>query len=138
MPSSSPRNAWVEAAYTRSPPSSWAEETRNVIGYVGHGWPAGRSSGGRAMISSWVIEAACWRIAVPRQSAPVSPPPMITTCLPSARIWSPSPDGTGSSPSEARLDCGRNSIAWWMPVSSRPSIGSSRPTVDPTASTIAS
>ena len=25
---------------------------------------------------------------MPRQSAPVSPPPMITTCLPSARIWS--------------------------------------------------
>ncbi len=28
---------------------------------------------------------APWRCTVPRQSAPVSPPPMITTCLPSAR-----------------------------------------------------
>ena len=34
------------------------------------------------MISSWVTEAAPCRCAVPRQSAPVSPPPMITTCLP--------------------------------------------------------
>ena len=34
------------------------------------------------MISNWWIDAAPWRIAVPRQSAPVSPPPMITTCLP--------------------------------------------------------
>ena len=30
--------------------------------------------------------AAPWRIDVPRQSAPVSPPPMITTCLPVAVI----------------------------------------------------
>ena len=33
----------VDAEYTRSPPSSWAEETRKVIGYVGHGWLSGRS-----------------------------------------------------------------------------------------------
>ena len=38
------------------------------------------------MISSWVTEAAPWRWAVPTQSAPVSPPPMTTTCLPSAVI----------------------------------------------------
>ena len=38
------------------------------------------------MISSWVTDAAPWRCAVPRQSAPVSPPPMITTCLPAAMI----------------------------------------------------
>ena len=85
------------------------------------------------MISSCVIDAAPWRVAVPRQSAPVSPPPMITTCLPWAVIWS----GT-STPSEARLDCGRNSIAWWMPPSSRPVAGRSRGRVAPTASTIAS
>ena len=40
------------------------------------------------MISSCVIDAAPWRVDVPRQSAPVSPPPMITTCLPSAVTWS--------------------------------------------------
>ena len=38
------------------------------------------------MISNWWTDAAPWRWAVPRQSAPVSPPPMITTRLPSAVI----------------------------------------------------
>ena len=41
LPSSSPRNSLVDTAYTRSPASSCAEETRKVIGYVGHGWSAG-------------------------------------------------------------------------------------------------
>ncbi len=63
------------------------------------------------MISSCVIDAAPWRVEVPRQSAPVSPPPMMTTFLPVARIWS-----STSSPSDARLAWGRNSIAWWMPA----------------------
>ena len=35
-----------------------------------------------------VTLSAPWRCAVPMQSAPVSPPPMTTTCLPSAVIWS--------------------------------------------------
>ena len=48
--------------------------------------PSVRFSGGVGMISSWVTDAAPCRCAVPRQSAPVSPPPMITTCLPSAVI----------------------------------------------------
>src|SRR5437868_2278298 len=56
------------------------------MGKVGQGWPALRSSPGLGMISSWVTEAAPWRWAVPTQSAPVSPPPMTTTCLPSALI----------------------------------------------------
>ena len=34
------------------------------------------------------MDAAPCRVAVPRQSAPVSPPPMITTFLPAAVIWS--------------------------------------------------
>ena len=38
------------------------------------------------MISSWVTDAAPCRCAVPRQSAPVSPPPRMTTCLPAAVI----------------------------------------------------
>ena len=42
--------------------------------------------GGCGMISSWVTDAAPCRCAVPRQSAPVSPPPMMTTCLPAAVI----------------------------------------------------
>ena len=113
--------------------SSCAEETRKVIGYVGQGWPAGRSEGGSGRISSCVIERAPWRVAVPRQSAPVSPPPMMMTSLPAAVIWS-----AISSPSEARLDCGRKSIAWWIPPSSRPGTGRSRASVAPIASTTAS
>lgn len=66
--------------------SSWALSILNSIGYVGHGWASGRDSGGRGMISSWVTDAASCRIAVPTQSAPVSPPPMTTTCLPLAEI----------------------------------------------------
>ena len=69
--------------------------------------PSVRFSGGVGMISSWVTEAAPWRCEVPRQSAPVSPPPMITTCLPSAVIG-----GASMSPCCTWLAHGRNSIAW--------------------------
>jgi hypothetical protein len=51
---------------------------------VGHGWFADLVAGGCGMISSWVTEAAPCLIAVPMQSAPVSPPPITTTCLPAA------------------------------------------------------
>ena len=44
-------------------------------------------SGGIGMSSNWVTLFAPWRLLVPTQSLPVSPPPMTTTCLPSARIW---------------------------------------------------
>ena len=85
------------------------------------------------MISNWVIDFAPCRMAVPRQSAPVSPPPMITTSLPCGR------DLVLHGLARAtRLACGRNSIAWWMPLNSRPGTGSSRPMVDPVASTTAS
>ena len=43
-------------------------------------------SGGFGMISSCVTDSAPWRIEVPMQSEPVSPPPITTTCLPAARI----------------------------------------------------
>src|SRR6478672_4761289 len=58
---------------------------------------------------------------------------MMMTFLPFA--WSggnPSSSVTGS-PSCTRLDHGRNSIAWWMPSSSRPGIGRSRDAVAPPA-----
>ena len=45
-----------------------------------------RSSGGIGMISNCVTDFAFCRCDVPRQSAPVSPPPMMMTCLPVARI----------------------------------------------------
>ncbi len=37
------------------------------------------------MISNWCTDSGFCRWVVPRQSAPVSPPPMMTTCLPVAR-----------------------------------------------------
>ena len=50
-----------------------------------------RASGGRGSSSSWCTLLAPCRWAVPRQSAPVSPPPMMMTCL-SSRGDEPSRD----------------------------------------------
>ncbi len=83
----------------RSPPSSRAAEVRRMSGQVGQGLSLGRAGGGSGMISSWWTLSARWRWTVPRQSAPVSPPPMITTCLPSAEIGDASSD-----PSCTRLE----------------------------------
>ena len=80
-------------------------------------------SGGCGMISKLVTDSAPWRIEVPMQSEPVSPPPITTTCLPVARIGVTLPSG---SPLTRRFCCGRKSIAKWMPLSSRPGIGRSR------------
>src|SRR5271165_6782477 len=80
------------------------------------------------MISSWVTDAAPWRCAVPRQSAPVSPPPRITTCLPADVIGEDAP---------RRFAGGRYSMAWWIPASERPGTGRSRATRAPPASTTA-
>ncbi len=85
------------------------------------------------MISSCVTDAAPWRCDVPRQSAPVSPPPMMITCLPAAVIG-----GSVMSPCCTRFAHGRNSIAWWIPSSSRPGTGRSRHAVAPQARTMAS
>ena len=97
------------------------------------------------MISSWVTDRAPCRCAVPRQSAPVSPPPMMTTCLPRALIG-----GSGTGPGDvgpppdtsdaatARLDWGRYSMAWCTPASDAPGTGSPRATVAPPHSTTAS
>ena len=69
-------------------------------GTCGQGCASGRSSGGRGRISNWCTDwprpGGC---AVPRQSAPVSPPPMITTRLPAAVIG-----GASRSPSCTRFD----------------------------------
>jgi hypothetical protein len=68
-----------------------------------------------------VTLAAPWRLLVPTQSLPVSPPPMTMTCLPSARSWPLS-----LSPALTLFCCGRNSIAKCTPSSSRPGTGRSR------------
>ena len=57
---------------------------------MGQGVWTVRPSGGLGMISIWVTERAPWRIEVPTQSEPVSPPPMTTTSLPVARMASAS------------------------------------------------
>ena len=45
------------------------------------------SDSGGCGSSNWVTEAAPWRLLVPTQSEPVSPPPITTTCLPLASVW---------------------------------------------------
>ena len=81
------RGAWSSRCSARSPPSSCAPEVRRISGQRGHGVrSSGRSGGGSGSSSNWVIEAGSSRCELPRQSAPVSPPPMITTCLPAAEI----------------------------------------------------
>ena len=134
-PSASPVNRWVETAYTRSPPSSWAPDTRKMFGHWGHGLSGARSSGGRGNSSNWWTDTAPWRWTVPRQSAPVSPPPMITTRL--SRAVMKFSSGIGS-PSQRRFWSLRYSIAKWMPRSSRPGTCRSRGQQAPPARTSAS
>ena len=56
------------------------------MGHWGHGLEDGLLSGGSGSSSNWCTLLAPWRWAVPRQSAPVSPPPRITTRFPLAVI----------------------------------------------------
>ena len=81
-----PEKPFVAMAKSRSQPSSWELETRSFIGQVGHVIALSSRSGGRGMSSKLVTDAAPWRMEVPMQSEPVSPPPRTTTCLPVARI----------------------------------------------------
>ena len=123
----------MEARYIRSPPSSCAELTSKTVGSIGHGWCSGRDVAGCMPIARFVTLSAPWRCAVPMQSAPVSPPPITMTCLPSALIWL----GTWS-PATALFDSMRYSIAKCTPARSRPGMASSRGIVDPVAITTAS
>mmetsp|Transcript_20311 Transcript_20311/g.32784 ORF Transcript_20311/g.32784 Transcript_20311/m.32784 type:complete len:277 (+) Transcript_20311:902-1732(+) len=82
-----------------------------------------------------------WRMLVPMQSVPVSPPPMTTTSLPSAdtKLSSQPLCRLPSLVSSSRFwFLVRNSIAKCTPWSSRPGIGRSRGWVDPMVSTRAS
>ncbi len=93
-------------------------------GWTGQGVWQRPTLGGLGMISIWVTERAPWRIDVPTQSEPVSPPPMTTTSLPVARMprcrrgW-------------RRRRCAgstgaRKSMANSTPRASRPGMGRSR------------
>ena len=72
----------VSTAKSRSAPSSWLDEVRSFSGQSGQVSSLFSCSGGCGMISNLVTDSAPWRIEVPMQSEPVSPPPMTTTCLP--------------------------------------------------------
>ena len=61
---------------------------------------------GRGLWSRTVTVSAPCRFAVPRQSAAVSPPPMMITCLPAASM-----SGCAMSPACTRLPCGRYVMA---------------------------
>jgi len=65
-------------------------------------------------------------------------PPSTSTGKAVAVIGGSPSSPTTSSPSWTLLAHGRNSIAWWMPSSSRPGIGRSRRAVAPPVSTTAS
>ena len=82
----SPENFVVITAKSRSTPSSWLDEVRSFIGHCGQVSGLFSFSGGCGMISKLVTDSAPWRIEVPMQSEPVSPPPITTTCLSVARI----------------------------------------------------
>ena len=57
-----------------SHPSLWLELVRSIYGHSGQGVEESRVSGGLGMISICVTDAAPWRMDVPTQSLPVSPP----------------------------------------------------------------
>ena len=80
-------NSLVAIANSRSQPSSWLDEVRSLIGQYGQTSGLFSCSGGIGSSSNWVTLFAPWRLLVPTQSLPVSPPPMTITSLPSARIW---------------------------------------------------
>ena len=69
---------------SRSQPSWCEDEVRSFSGQSGHTSCLFSFTGGWGMISNWVTDAAPWRLEVPTQSEPVSPPPITTTCLPLA------------------------------------------------------
>ena len=78
-------------------------EVRWIRGHCGHGFAVmSRACGGWGLWSSWVTLTAPCRFAVPRQSAAVSPPPMMTTRLPAASIGV-----TANSPVRTRFASGR-------------------------------
>ena len=51
-------NAVVATAYTRSPPSSCADDVRKMLGHCGHGLSSARSAGGCGRSSNWRTDAA--------------------------------------------------------------------------------
>ena len=104
----SPENDLVSTENSRSAPSMCDDEVRSFNGQFGQVRSLFSFSGGFGITSSCSTDSAPWRTDVPMQSEPVSPPPITTTCFPSARIGRLS--ACGSLPTR-RFCCGRNSMA---------------------------
>mmetsp|Transcript_5273 Transcript_5273/g.15342 ORF Transcript_5273/g.15342 Transcript_5273/m.15342 type:complete len:251 (+) Transcript_5273:803-1555(+) len=87
------------------------------------------------MSSKFVTDLQRWRIEVPMQSVPVSPPPITITSFPSAVIQLSFSHWDSSFPSLVNSSffwlAVRNSIAKCTPFSSLPETGKSRGFVDP-------
>src|SRR4030067_2487605 len=79
-----PERLLVATAQSRVQPSSCELEVRSLFGQCGQVSGLFSLFGGLGHSSNWVTEAAPWRIDVPTQSEPVSPPPITMTCLPLA------------------------------------------------------
>ena len=82
-----PSKRLVVTAKSRLAPSACDDDVRIFSGQFGQDSALFSFSGGAGMISSCVTLLAPWRIEVPMQSLPVSPPPMTTTCLALGEIF---------------------------------------------------
>src|SRR6185295_19320805 len=83
-PFSSPINSLVTMLQLRSQPSSCELEVLKIMGQLGQGILSVRPAGGLLSISICVTDLAPWRLDVPTQSEPVSPPPSTTVFFPLA------------------------------------------------------
>ena len=108
LPSGEPRKRLEARHQRRVQPSSWLEVVLNTCGHCGHGVAGLLPTGGLGIISICVTLAAPWRLAVPMQSLPVSPPPITSTRLPlavtrcsSENVW----------PASTRFCCAKSSSA---------------------------
>ncbi len=101
-----PSKRLVATAKSRLAPSSWELDVRSLSGQYGQVRGLSSCSGGCGSSSKFMTDFAPWRMEVPMQSLPVSPPPITTTCLPVARSCP-----CTFSPATTRFCWGRNSIA---------------------------
>ena len=105
-------------AHSLSQPSRWLLEVRSIYGHIGHGVDECLWAGGSGIISTCTTDFAPWRIAVPTQSEPVSPPPTTSTFLPFAEI-----SRLGDSPEITRFCEPRKSSAKNTPRAPLPADG---------------
>ena len=115
-------------AYSRTPPSSCAEETRKTLDHCGQGSSACAMSGGRGTISNW------WTLRQPLAmdgAQAVGPGVAAADDDHVAVAGEMNARSSIASPATRRFCFVRKSMAKWTPSSSRPSIGRSRGWVAP-------